>query len=80
MPRLSILYFAAAAEAAGGFREDMQLSAAMTVLDLRAELRRRHPALARVPFRIAVNQTFAGDTCGLQEGDEIAVLPPVAGG
>ena len=37
-------------------------------------------AVADIPFRIAVNQNFVDETQVLQEGDEVALIPPVQGG
>ena len=51
------------------------------VADLRAELNRRHPELiALKSLFVAVNQKYAEDESVLIETDEIALIPPVAGG
>lgn len=46
--------------------------------------RERQPLAALAPLagslRFAVNQSFATRETPLQDGDEIAVLPPVSGG
>ena len=49
---------------------------------LRAAISERYPALAPLlPIvRIAVNQAFATDEDRIREGDELALIPPVAGG
>jgi molybdopterin converting factor small subunit len=41
-----------------------------------------HPRLAELPPEalLAVNQAFADRACPLQEGDEVALMPPVSGG
>ncbi len=51
------------------------------VADLVAALRAR-PDLAFVPIRpaVAVNRRYAAPDLGLEAGDEIALIPPVAGG
>jgi molybdopterin synthase catalytic subunit len=79
---LTVLYFAAAREAAGRDQEEIALSAAATVADLRAALAARHPALARTlaRCRIAVDQEFARDEDPVPPDAEVAVLPPVSGG
>lgn len=43
---------------------------------------RRHPRLAphRETMMVAVNQAFAEPGTVLQDGDEVALLPPVSGG
>jgi molybdopterin synthase catalytic subunit len=78
---LTVLYFAAAREAAGVDREVVDL-APPTVAALREALAARHPALGRVlpRCRIAVDQEFARDGDAVPPGAEVAVIPPVSGG
>lgn len=78
---LTLLYFAAAREAAGTSREALDASPG-TVADLRRALVERHPGLARVlpRCRIAVNQEMVGDADAVPAGAEVAVIPPVSGG
>jgi MoaE-MoaD fusion protein len=76
-----VLYFAAAREAAGTPREELD-PAPPTVAELRRALEARHPGLARVlaRSRIAVDQEFADDAAAVRDGAEVAVVPPVSGG
>ncbi|HEX8909367.1 MAG TPA: molybdopterin converting factor subunit 1 [Anaeromyxobacteraceae bacterium] len=78
---LTVLYFAAAREAAGVAREQLD-GAVATVADLRRALSERHPALARVlpRCRLAVNQEMASDAEPVPDGAEVAIIPPVSGG
>jgi molybdopterin synthase catalytic subunit len=78
---LTILYFAAAREAAGAAREALD-EAPATVGELRRVLVERHPALARVlpQCRLAVNQEMAQDADAVPPGAEVAIIPPVSGG
>ena len=78
---LTVLYFAAAREAAGAPREALDAAPA-TVSELRRALLERHPALARVlpQCRIAVNHEMAHDDDAVPPGAEVAVIPPVSGG
>ena len=50
------------------------------VAQLHEYLTQQHPAVARLNFRYAVNQELADDQHTLQEGDEVALLPPFSGG
>jgi molybdopterin converting factor subunit 1 len=80
---VTVLYFAAARDAAGVAREVVAPGAApWTVGALRARLAEAHPALARVlpRCRVAVDQEFAGDDAEIPDGAEVAIVPPVAGG
>lgn len=80
--RARILYFAAARELAGVSEEDVTVPAGLDVRAFKAWLAahkpRLSPYLARM--RVALNGDFALDTTVIGEGDEIVLLPPVAGG
>ena len=51
-----------------------------SVAQLHEYLTQQHPAIARLNFRYAVNQELADDQHLIQEGDEVALLPPFSGG
>ncbi len=52
-----------------------------TVEDLRAEIIKSYPGFSTIKgFMIAVNQEYATDDQQLNDGDEIAIIPPVSGG
>lgn len=78
---VTVLFFAAARDAAGVSRETLDPAPA-TVGQLRAALAQRRPELGRLlpRCRLAVDQEFAGDDAPLPDGVEVAVVPPVAGG
>jgi molybdopterin converting factor subunit 1 len=76
------LFFAAYRDLLGTSRLDVDLPAGATVADLVKELRGRgapFDALPREPA-IAVNRTYALPSEALRPGDEVAFIPPVAGG
>ena len=79
--RLKILYFAAVRDLVGLAGEEVDLPVA-TVAELGRALSARHPGLAGrlKPVRFARNAAFAEPADALAEGDEIALIPPVAGG
>lgn len=79
--RLSVLLFASYAEALGGDRVELDLPQAASVADLVTALRAR-PGGATLPPRplVAVNRRYAGYELPLRSDDELAVIPPVAGG
>ena len=77
---LRVLYFASLRDRA---RIDVETvtSAAADASALYAELRARHGfALDEKRLRVAVNGSFAEWTRTLNDGDEVAFLPPVSGG
>ena len=79
--KVRALFFASYAEAFGRGEQAIELPAGATVDDFVAAIR-KDPAAARVPPRplVAVNQRYARPETRLAEGDEVALIPPVAGG
>lgn len=80
--RVSILFFAAAREAAGCDRAELELAEHATAGDAKARAVERFPALARFAgaLQVAVDREIAEPGTKLREGAEVALLPPVAGG
>jgi molybdopterin synthase catalytic subunit len=80
--RVQVLYFAVFREKLGRDEETLELSAGAHVRDAVAALAERHAPIAslRTKFRVAVNQEFVTDEHALADGDELALIPPVAGG
>ena len=79
--KVRALFFASYAEAFGRQEQALDLPAGSTVEDFVAAIR-REPAAAGVPPHplVAVNQRYARPETRLAEGDEVALIPPVAGG
>jgi MoaE-MoaD fusion protein len=79
--RVTVLYFAVARERARMDRETIELPAGAALGDLRSVIAQHHASLSPLlsKMRMAVNQEFR-DEVALEDGDEIAVIPPVAGG
>lgn len=82
MISVRVLYFAVVRERLRKTQEEINLEEGATVGDLLRALEGRHPALSgmRQSLRVAVNEDFVGEGQGLAEGDEVALIPPVAGG
>lgn len=80
--KITVLYFAVFRERLGRDEETLELPAAATVKDAIDALAAKHPAIAtlRGKFRCAVNQDFTDDARVLADRDELALIPPVAGG
>ena len=77
---VTVLLFASYADALGPTVE-LQLGAEPTVADVVQRLTSL-PAGGRLPPRplVAVNQSYATYDHPVRAGDEVAVIPPVAGG
>lgn len=80
--RVTVLYFAILRERARLEREELELAPGADVAAARAAIAARHPQLEPLLPRVqaAVNRAMAPDGRVLAEGDELALIPPVAGG
>lgn len=76
------LFFALYREMAGAEELPVQLPAGSRVADLVAQLRQPGTPLERLPAQpvVAVNMDYAPLSTPLRDGDEVAFIPPVAGG
>ncbi len=77
-----MLLFASYAEVVGVEVCDLALSASATVADALAELRLKHPGADVLPTRplCARNHSQVAMEDEVRDGDEVAILPPLAGG
>lgn len=80
--RVRLLTFASASDAVGESELELEVDGQPTVGELKAELERRYPALGALWHRLAVaiDGEIAADGALLEEGCEVALLPPVSGG
>lgn len=80
--KIRALYFAVFREQIGRDEDVVELPAGAQVHDAIAALAARHAAIDRLRgrFRVAVNQEFSDEDRALADGDELALIPPVAGG
>jgi molybdopterin converting factor subunit 1 len=78
---VTALLFASYAEALGSDRVELTLDDDMTVREV-VERLRAMPGGASLPAAplVAVNLTYAGADQRVVSGDEVAIIPPVAGG
>jgi molybdopterin converting factor subunit 1 len=82
MARVTVLYFATAAERTGCPDEALDLPADCSSSAVFAALSARHPALADLlpHCRLALDLGFINGPLTLHDGAELAVIPPVSGG
>ncbi|HWE97302.1 MAG TPA: molybdopterin converting factor subunit 1 [Tepidisphaeraceae bacterium] len=80
--RITIRLFAILRERCGINELALDLPQGSTVAAARDEFQRRFPQSSDIMARAAyaVNRSYAPVTTDLQEGDEVAVIPPVSGG
>lgn len=78
---VTVRLFALFREQAGQGELQLSVPAGSQVRDLMSELARRFPSLTHLAVgAVAVNQVYASYDHALEAGDEVAFIPPVAGG
>ena len=78
---MKILCFGVAREIAGGPTISLGPLEGLTVADVRERLLAAYPAFGElVSFAIARNEEYARDDERIAAGDELVIIPPVAGG
>ncbi len=79
---VSLLYFAQARDITGTEMERMVVASPSTAQKLVRQAAKAHPGLLNLErvIRVAVNQEVVDGNITLQDGDEVAFLPPVMGG
>jgi len=82
MVKVAILYFAGARDVVRKRQELIDVGSRATAGDVLNHIIREHPGLRpmKKSLRISVNSEVVGPSAVVREGDEIGVLPPVAGG
>ena len=78
---VTLKYFGLLAEITHRNEEQMELTADVnTLLGLKSAVEHRFPAFQKTAYSIALNQALCNEDLALKDDDEIAFLPPFAGG
>jgi sulfur-carrier protein len=77
---INVKYFGMIAEAINKQTEELFLERGRHLNDFSEVIETLHPQLHGFVFKLAVNQVIATDNIELNENDEVALLPPFAGG
>lgn len=79
---ITVKFFAAPREALGTGEVEVAVPVGSTVAELLERLMQEYPPLESYvrSLNVAVNRTYADRATVLQDGDEVACLPPVGGG
>ncbi len=82
MVRVRLLYFAVLRDITGSATAEIDLPNGSNAADVWDRLRTQHRELGsyRQPPMVAVNEEYVGPNHILRDGDELAFIPPVAGG
>lgn len=80
--RIRLLYFAVVRELIGQSQETREASPGETLDDVFSGIASEHPQIQRLrpSLLFMVNEEYAEPSYAVQEGDEIALIPPVSGG
>ncbi|HDZ41819.1 MAG TPA: MoaD/ThiS family protein [Bacteroidetes bacterium] len=76
--KIRVLLFGVLAEEAG--RQELELDNVSSLDGLKKQMIAQYPSFADYKFNISVNHALARGNKNLHEGDEVALLPPFAGG
>lgn len=79
---MRVLFFAQLKDAAGCASVELSAPAPMSAEQLWAELLKNFPAIQkhRRTVRLAKNSEYVGPDATFDDGDEVALIPPVSGG
>jgi MoaE-MoaD fusion protein len=80
--KVRLLLFAVLRDITGKSEAELSLAEGARAADVWQSMRQEYPKLAGYaqPPMIAVNEEYATPDTPLREGDELAFIPPVAGG
>ena len=79
--RVAVRFFAMFRERAGVSHTEVELPDGASPAQLLAHLRSEFPSLpSDSPVLMAVNSEYVSEEAVLQDGDEVAFIPPVSGG
>lgn len=78
--KLNLLFFGGLVDITGMPQKDLITDTLLDVRSLNEHLLSAFPLLAKHKYKIAVNQKIVENNHALKDGDEVAFLPPFAGG
>jgi len=79
--KIHLLAFGLAKDIVGQQRSELEVAEGITTDELQAQLIAEHPEMGNtLSIRLAVNEEYVLDAVVLNDGDEVALIPPVSGG
>jgi molybdopterin converting factor subunit 1 len=80
--KIKVLFFASCRELVGHKEMEVEMAEGSSAADLKSHLMGCYPRLVGLApvLSLAVNAEYADEATPLQEGDEVALIPPVSGG
>ena len=80
MLNINIKYFGMLEEAVKADSEIIKVNNSVTVEELKRVILEKHPKLKKMDFQVARNLSIAAGDEIVNDNDELALLPPFAGG
>ncbi len=79
--KLQILLFGITRDIVGQQKIELDYTGPSDIESFKEMLQHKYPEMNQLShFKIAINQEFAQEGQSINEGDEIALIPPVSGG
>ena len=77
---IHLLFFGALTDIVGEKQQVLKTDERLTIENINANLKLKFPALINHTYKIALNKILAEPSTTVNDGDEVAFLPPFAGG
>ena len=78
--KVKLLFFGALTDIVGMQEETIDVDDNLDITYLNLDLLSRYPSLSNFKYKIALNKVVVDKDQKLRDGDEVAFLPPFAGG
>lgn len=81
--KIKVLFFASARESTGVTQAEIELAESATTEDLKKVIQETYPRLSfekNTNLKLAINRRYVTEITVLRDRDEVAVIPPIAGG
>ncbi|MEM3396112.1 MAG: molybdopterin converting factor subunit 1 [Thermoplasmata archaeon] len=78
--KVTVKYFAGLRDIAGKENEKIEVKEKIRIRELLGIIYKKYPDMKQAEIIVAKNRAYADENEVVEEGDEIALLPPVSGG
>ena len=75
---ITVKYFGAVADVTQ--KKEERFSIVGSLFELQSKIESQYPEIKQIPYSLALNRLIIKEDAKLNENDEIALLPPFAGG
>ncbi len=78
--KIKLLFFGALTDVIGAQEQMIDMDDNLDITYLNLDMLARYPSLSNFKYKIALNKIVVNKDQKLKDGDEVAFLPPFAGG